>query len=231
MVAGLHFDGVWSCQRRCPFILAPPRISECFRKSYPLLATSESSSRVKDRKDEKKFQDDWVANTQEHLQRVYLSLLDEAVTYLDRAEQNMSGRTQSSLWWSRLSTLRLRVYGMLYLLGEKASECRILRKQPPSQGIVENFRSALRISRDDPFRQMRTLKYFFEAEAWHRQSEPGDIKKTRIPIPHADACEALGNLVRRTEEDWKEPKYASIRKAIGDLQVFVSKMWNEVPSR
>ncbi|MCG6157645.1 hypothetical protein [Rubinisphaera margarita] len=131
-------------------IFIPTRISECIRKSSPHKHPS---------------QDAWRENAQRHLRRLYISVLDEATALLDQAELHLSGHSQSSLWWNRLYILRLRIYGLLEPLHNRAGDCLIFRKRSAEQGIFESFRNAVRIARDDPFRQYRAIKYFFEAES------------------------------------------------------------------
>ncbi len=174
-------------------IAVPPRISEIIRKSKP-------SERVGN---DNTVRSKWAENAHRELVRLYKSVLDEAVALLDLAEHNLSGHSQSSLWWSRLHTLRLRAYGLLPPLGDAASDSLLLRKTSAEQGIFESHRNALRIARSDPFRRLRTAKYFFDADWWLRGHEskpdllePGsqNVPATRLPESYKDSFDTLFSL-------------------------------------
>jgi hypothetical protein len=137
-------------------VLVPPRISECIRKAGTPYPGSLDKQKLRE-------------SARQHLQRLYSSTLDEAVALLDQAEKGLGGSSQSSLWWSRLHTLRLRVFGLLEPLKESADACLIHRKHSADMGIHENFKNALRIASGDVFRQFRVLRYFFDANEWHRK--------------------------------------------------------------
>ncbi|MCA8993159.1 MAG: SIR2 family protein [Planctomycetaceae bacterium] len=168
----------------------PPRIAECFRK------TAKGNEVVKvtletGRHAEKKETVIGFPLTKSTLASLCVNLLDEAVALLDQAEHGLSGTSQSSLWWSRLHTLRLRVYGLLAKVDDPC-DCLIFRNRSAEQGIFESFHHALRIARRDPFRRYRALKYFFHAEQWHRRfANEGDVAKSHLPDSYRDAVAAF----------------------------------------
>jgi hypothetical protein len=162
----------------------PPRIAECLRKSAPSASVSAQES----------TSNSWATRARVSLARLYKSVLDEAVSLLDQAEHNLSGHSQSSLWWSRLHNLRLMAYGALSPIGDAAADCLLLRKTSPEQGIFESHRSALRIARNDPIRRLRAAKYFLEADRWLRHYEGGNQASTRLPDSYADAIDTLFSL-------------------------------------
>ncbi|MFM7921399.1 MAG: hypothetical protein ACKPJJ_14350, partial [Planctomycetaceae bacterium] len=100
------------------------------------------------------------AAARQNLLRLYGATLDEAVSLLDQAEKLLRGNSQSALWWIRLYTLRLRVYGLLGPLEELGETCLIRRKYSVDQGIHENFINALRIAGADESQKLRAIRYF-----------------------------------------------------------------------
>ncbi|MEM9703547.1 MAG: hypothetical protein AAF907_14005, partial [Planctomycetota bacterium] len=152
--------------KKRPVVFLPPRIAECLRKSI----------RTEDRRGNR-------------LTSLFLSLLDEAAVLLDQAESDLAECSQSTLWWSRVHLLRLRIYGMLDRLGGRARECAIFRGRSPDMGIFESFRQALQVSADDPIRRFRAVKYFLEAEHWYR--EYSGFQGAGSPLPNSRRnCEA-----------------------------------------
>jgi hypothetical protein len=141
--------------------IMPPRIFEALRVHRPIDYTFGTKQQ------DLQVQNTWLSNFQKTLKNMYLSILDEAVRALDIAEINLSGKSQSSLWWSRIRTLRLRTYGMLNVLPEDARYCIIFRKQSAVTGIFKNFLAAKRIAGEDELRQLRALKYFLDAYRWY----------------------------------------------------------------
>jgi hypothetical protein len=137
--------------------LMPPKIFEAFRITRPANFDSNSKEQC----------DDWIKGAQVILKNMYSSVLDEAVRSLEIAEKSIGGASQSSLWWSRLRTLRLRVYGLLDKLPEDARFCIVFRKQSADNGIFKNFLAAKRIAGEDDFRRLRALKYFLSANKWY----------------------------------------------------------------
>jgi len=143
-------------------LVVPPRISECCRKAF------EAGGH-------------WEPRAKEMLLKLYGATLDEAVALLDQAEKQLCGHSQSNLWWSRLHTLRLRVYGLLGELGDSAAMSLSLRKFAPDIGIYTNFTSALRISRNDDFRKLRAIRYFLSANRWHFRFTKS-MERTKDPL-------------------------------------------------
>ena len=142
----LDYGSLFSVQhileRNRNVIFVPPRIAVCFRKSRTL--------------------GEW----KKLLRQLYSATMDEAIALLDQGERMLIGESQSSLWWNRLHTLRLRAYGMLLPLGEEATTSLLLRKHSPDMGIFDNFSNAFRISTNDNFRKLRAIKYFLDADKW-----------------------------------------------------------------
>lgn len=136
------------------YVFVPPRVSECLRKGGMSKHDGDSANCV-------------PAAARQNLLRLYGATLDEAVSLLDEAEKLLRGNSQSALWWIRLYTLRLRVYGLLGPLGALAETCLIRRKYSVDQGIHENFINAIRIAGSDESRQLRAIRYFFEANEWY----------------------------------------------------------------
>ncbi len=135
----------------------PPNIFEALRRSRPVgfdPASKDACER-------------WATDARANLRKVFSAILDEAVRSLEIAEKNLGGSSQSSLWWSRLHTLRMRIYGLLDQLPEDAELCIIFRKQSADNGIFKNFLSAKRIAGEDDFRRLRALKYFLPANRWY----------------------------------------------------------------
>lgn len=167
-------------------VFVPPRISECLRKG----GLSHSAA------------DGIPPAAQQNLLRLYGATLDEAVSLLDQAEKLLRGNSQSSLWWIRLYTLRLRVYGMLGPLDKLAETCLIRRKYAFDQGIHENFINSLRIAGADQGRKLRTLRYFFEANQWFEGFADKPESKSRdyplLPDTLQLATAALNDLEKES---------------------------------
>ena len=117
---------------------------------------------------------------------------------LSRAEHHLIGRTHSSQWWSRLHSLRLRVYGMLRPLGQSASKSLVFRKTPPDRGIFEAYSQLSRIAMEDKLRRFRAIKYFSDAEAWFR----GFLKSKDAPMP--ETLKLAKKDLARLEKDVKK---------------------------
>lgn len=152
--------------------ILPPNIFEAFRKSRPVGFDSKNKGAKRE----------WRDKAQAELRQLMSAILDEAVRALEIAEKNLGGASQSSLWWSRLHTLRMRVYGFLRYLPDDAELCIIFRKQSADNGIFKSFLSVKRIAGEDDFRRLRALKYFLRANRWychHRAHE--DFDKNRDP--------------------------------------------------
>jgi len=101
------------------------------------------------------------------LKAIFMATLDEAAALLDQSERQLSGSSQSALWWSRLYSLRLKSLGMLrFVDNTSASRSLLLRKSSPDV-VTFNCISALLVQhRDDSFRQLRSIEYFYEAKQW-----------------------------------------------------------------
>jgi hypothetical protein len=174
--------------------IIPPRIFEALRVHRPVDYTFETL-RYKTSKPQVK----WLSDFRSTLKNMYLSILDEAVRALDIAESNLSGNSQSSLWWSRIRTLRLRTYGMLNVLQGDARYCIIFRKQSADYGIFKNFLAARRIAGEDELRQLRALKYFLEAYNWYYEyrnsgTETGLDYSAFLPESYEAARELANSL-------------------------------------
>ena len=138
----------------------PPRVYECFRTTKP-------PGDVADVLQKPDGAGKWINDAQAALRKLYFSILDEAVSQLEIAEKNLGGVSQSNLWWSRLRTLNLRVYGLLEEVNDDAEKSLAFRKQSPDIAIFKNFLSAVQIAGEDKFRQLRALRYFLEANRWY----------------------------------------------------------------
>lgn len=171
-------------------IAVPARIGECLRKSRAGAGDDNAQAERK---------------LEISIKTLYGSVLDEAVALLDQAETNLSGNSQSSLWWSRLHTLRLRVYGLLPFLEEAACDSLILRKKSADQGIYESFRNAIRIAGNDSFRKLRVVKYFFQADRWLREFDFGVESRGDGPRKPDDGRGKP--KVRRGRKDPKSKRY------------------------
>ncbi|MEM9646542.1 MAG: hypothetical protein AAF989_16235, partial [Planctomycetota bacterium] len=90
---------------------------------------------------------------------------------------------QSSLWWSRLYSLRLRMYGMLSLLDKQmAANCAIFRKLAPDKCIYDTYLHAMRLAMDDPLRRFRAIEYAASAESWFWNFLGMDVPESS-PLP------------------------------------------------
>lgn len=206
-----------------PIGFVPARVAECIRKggSKRSQATTDASATSNSGSPARTLPGD------EHLMRLYASTLDEAVALLDQAEKGLCGKSQNALWWSRLYTLRLRVYGLLGPFGEEAESCLIRRKYSSDMGIHENFNNALRIAADDPFRMLRALKYFYDANDWHlgffrKKTEwnSGSKERTFLPDTFELADIALSELSRfgRSRQNGRQiDQHSLLGKAIRRL--------------
>lgn len=191
-----------SNEKQLNVVFVPPKIAECFRKSgVPRLMRQETSLLSKE------GGEPWQHKLQETLLRLYSGTLDEAWSLLEQASAGLSGTSQSSLWWCRYHTLKVRAFAALTPAKVTASESLAFRKEPPDLGLHESFTALIRISGSDRFRQFRALKYFFDANHWlsvygqglhaqasdHRQ----DIKPkdTLMPDTFKLAVESLGELL------------------------------------
>lgn len=183
-------------------VFVPPKIAECFRKSgVPRLMTQETSLLPEVGLDR------WKHKLQENLLRLYSGTLDEAWSLLEQASAGLSGTSQSSLWWCRYHTLKVRAFSALMPLRATASESLAFRKEPPDLGLHESFTALIRISGSDRFRQFRALKYFFDANHWlstygqcsqSQASDPFEVTKlkdTLMPDTFKLAVETLGELL------------------------------------
>lgn len=167
---------VKECVKDKELKVLPPSIFEAFRKARPVGLDSMTAEEAMDACGR------WRQSAQSKLEALMSSVLDEAVRSLEIAEKNLGGSSQSSLWWSRLHTLRLRVYGLLNYIPETAELCIVFRKQSADNGIFRNFLSAKRIAGEDDFRKLRALKYFLHANRWYcRYREPDNYDRHGYP--------------------------------------------------
>ncbi len=195
-------------------VLVPPRISECIRKAGTprLKGETEGNETFLTYGDNK-----WQHEVEKNLLRLYSGTIDEAVSLLDQAEKGLGGHSQSSLWWCRLHTLKLRVFGLLEPLGKRAFDSLILRKHPADMGIHENFVNALRIASSDHFRKLRVVKYFFEANRWYwKVSGSADerTKKTLLPDTYKLASKAKKELIAFANQRKQDDPTSSLAEAI-----------------
>lgn len=182
-------SGSHSHSERWTKVFVPPRISECLRKG----GVSPSA------------EGPLPPQSVQNLLRLYGATLDEAVSLLEQGEKLLRGNSQSALWWNRLYTLRLRVYGILDPLQGLAETSLIRRKYSFEQGIHENFLNALRIAGADKFRKLRAIRYFFEANAWYKDfvkeqagtSEAQELLPTALEAAHT-ACDRLDQELEET---------------------------------
>lgn len=192
-------------------VFVPPKIAECFRKSgTPRLMKMRTFLFPE------KGGDRWKHKLQENLLRLYSGTLDEAWSLLEQASAGLSGTSQSSLWWCRYHTLKVRAFSALTPLKNTASESLAFRKEPPDLGLHECFTALIRISGSDRFRQFRALKYFFDANHWlstygqslhpHALDYRQDVKPkdTLMPDTFKLAVETLGELLFELAN--REPK-------------------------
>jgi hypothetical protein len=187
---------------------APPRIFECISNAKP------NPQFVG-------FETKWQDVAQDNLRMLFSSVLDEAVRSLEIAERNIGGRTQSSLWWSRLRVLQMRVYGLLAHLGGNAENCIIFRKKSADSGIFECFLSATRTAGEDTFRKYRALRYFLEANRWYSHHVGGsdEIKSYAgefLPDSFDEAKQLLGALKRSVN---KAAPSDLLKIAVGQLEL------------
>lgn len=92
-----------------------------------------------------------------------LATSDDAWVQLDRAQSYLSGRSQSSLWWGRLATLRLRVFNALPEGDDLAKSSLVFRKDQSDLPLLHWFRMAYRIGSLDPIRRLRAIDYYWDA--------------------------------------------------------------------
>jgi hypothetical protein len=97
------------------------------------------------------------------LKRVYTATLDDAWAELDRAEWFLAGESQSSLWWGRLATLRLRCYGLLPADPALAKRSLLFRRSQDPAAIAMWLHRADRSCTFNPFRRIRAIEYFLDA--------------------------------------------------------------------
>jgi len=203
-------------------VFVPPKIAECFRKSgIPRLTKAKTSLLPADGGDR------WKYKLQENLLRLYSGTLDEAWSLLEQASAGLSGTSQSSLWWCRYHTLKVRAFSALTPLKNTASESLAFRKEPPDLGLHECFTALIRISGSDRFRQFRALKYFFDANHWlstYGQSldphaldyrQDNKPKDTLMPDTFKLAVETLGELLFELAN--REPK-VTVKKLDGQAE-------------
>jgi hypothetical protein len=143
-------------------VFVPPKISECFRKSLVPRLKSGMLTLTPDHSGE----DRWKHTLRNNLLRLYAGTLDEAWALLEQASSGLCGNSQSSLWWCRYHTLKIRAFAALEPLGIAASDSLAFRKESPDLGMHDAFTSVIRISGSDRFRQFRAVKYFFDANHW-----------------------------------------------------------------
>ncbi len=167
---------------------ASARVSSCFAKGW---VDSECDS----------------ARVASALQSLAIGLIDEAEIQLERGEKGLIGASQSSLWWSRLYSLRLRLYTMLAELpGELAVSSSAFRKQPPDKAVYEAFLNAARSAADDPLRQYRAVTYFAAAEKWLWEFfKMEDQTKSPLPDTLKKAAELYRDLLSRTGKSSASP--------------------------
>lgn len=161
------------------------------------------------------------AAARQNLLRLYGATLDEAVSLLDQAEKLLRGNSQSALWWIRLYTLRLRVYGLLGPLEELGETCLIRRKYSVDQGIHENFINALRIAGADESRKLRAIRYFFEANDWYRGFVDNATRASEAQSPLPDTLKLARSAVRDLEAQLdlrKAPQDSLVRSGVDMLR-------------
>lgn len=186
--------------------VVPPRIFECIREAVPVGEEMPNNEK-------------WIEATEVALRRLLASLVDEASRALDVAHLNLAGISQSTLWWSRMSTLSLRLFSLLKYLPEYAEKSLVFRKQSADTGIYSHFVSAIRIAGEDDFRRYRSLRYFLEANRWYVES----MKDPRKDLPSVrdylsylpDSFEAADQLASELLlSATKAPEEDSLRIAI-----------------
>lgn len=200
--------------------ILPPNIFEAFRKSRPVGFDSGKKSRK-----------EWRERARTELRQLMSAILDEAVRALEIAEKNLGGTSQSSLWWSRLHTLRMRVYGFLRYLPDDAELCIIFRKRSADNGIFKSFLSVKRIAGEDDFRRLRALKYFLRANRWYcrhrapkffrKNGDPKKVKKLEKFLPKSLAeakCLASELWEANKDESESDLLFKAICSCLNDFE-------------
>jgi hypothetical protein len=99
----------------------------------------------------------------ERLVTIHNAALDDAWIELDRAERCLSGESHSTLWWGRLTTLRLRIYGALKGDIPRMRSAMVFRKERGDEPIAQWCERALRVTSFDVYRRARVVDYYCDA--------------------------------------------------------------------
>ena len=138
----------------------------------------------------------WPVDTLERLKRQHFAKLDDAILALERAENALSGKTHSSLWWRRLHTLRLAIYAAHLKLqdGEMRRTLAFRTRRDKLKSIQRAYINGRATSSlDQRYFQLRLAEYAYRAcerlpEADKRVAEfQGELTKvlqSNISGPH-----------------------------------------------
>ncbi len=157
----------------------------------------------------------------ETLERIHYAKLDDAWVALEAAEQLLSGRSHSSLWWGRLFALKLRVYGEHQDRRLVARyESLAFRQRIQHDHVVHQlFDKGVLVSPSDPYRRLRLLDYYLKAvEKVTGSWKPGRLERAielwgsiatsirREPVlraPRSPIRNYLGRM-RKAIQAWKQ---------------------------
>ena len=178
--------------------VVPPLISECLRRASD--------------------DNDFLMQ----LGTLYSATLDDAWVELDRAGVHLAGASHSSLWWGRLATLRLRVFGLM--LRDRPTI--VNRKEEDREFAIEQtYSKAMRITAFDAYRKLRVIDYFVDA-----------VSAYRVAVCDMQPFSAHGpEVIHRLEECRVEIKDMTVGGASGSFDAYhrnvaarVEKQWPAV---
>ncbi len=191
----------------------PPRIAECLRMGDR--AESESARKLR------------------NLCRLYGGLVDEATGFLDSAAALLTETSQSDFLWSRLHVLRLRTLACAkqwslkvmrvdeeFIMSDGALSARLATRRRGSLSAKELRDKGLALSRHDPIRRFRTLKYYFEAVKDELTADEiaAELKEIELLMGinrfFKETKQKVNDLLWKAWTSWKKKESTSWKKRI-----------------
>jgi hypothetical protein len=145
--------------------------------------------------------------------RLHLARLDAAWLTLENAERLLSGQSHSSLWWSNLHTLQLRLFAEHRFIEDWDKQGRLyrivaMRRQQSHQNYVEAiFRKGLGTAPENRDHFVRLLGYFYLALRHAFFADKLQRNSARTPESLTRQCreefrKRMENILASVQDEW-----------------------------